>query len=265
MTSAGFVFREASLTSTATSSTPCVAASRKLRCGWVRWAGRSGWTRIWSTSCRATYGPLGRSWIRCGCATTWRYRVRRPRACPPHGTLYQAAGVDQRTADAYEGLLESLYLLDRVPAWSSNWLARLVKRAKRYIVDPALAMSAARVDRADFLRDGELLGRVLDTFVAAQLRPEVALRPRTRLHHLRTESGRQEIDLIVDLGGGRVLAVEVKAGAAPSARDARHLGWLRDELGEQFVRGIVLHTGPKPFELGDRLWALPICALWAAG
>lgn len=184
---------------------------------------------------------------------------------PSHVTLYQAAGIDQRTADAYDGLLESLYLLDRVPAWSSNRLVRLVKRSKRYIVDPALAMSAARVDRADVLRDGDLLGRVLDTFVAAQLRPEIALRPRARLHHLRTESGRQEIDLVVDLGAGRVLAIEVKAGAAPGARDARHLAWLRDELGEQFVRGIVLHTGPKPFELGDRLWALPICALWAAG
>lgn len=58
--------------------------------------------------------------------------------------------------------------------------------------------------------------------------------------------------------------VEVKAGAAPDPRDARHLAWLRDELEEQFVCGIVLHTGPKPFEIGDRLWALPICALWAS-
>lgn len=183
---------------------------------------------------------------------------------PTDATLYQAAGIDQRTADAYEGLLESLYLLDRVPAWSSNRLARLVKRSKRYIVDPALAVSAARIDGATVLRDGDLLGRVLDTFVAAQLRPEVVMLPRTRLHHLRTESGRQEIDLVVDLGGGRVMGVEVKAGAAPGPRDARHLAWLRDELGEQFVRGIVLHTGPKPFEMGDRLWALPICALWAS-
>ncbi len=29
------------------------------------------------------------------------------------------------------------------------------------------------------------------------------------------------------------------------------------------LRGIVLHTGPRPFELGDRLWALLTCALWS--
>ncbi len=182
---------------------------------------------------------------------------------PTDATLYQVAGVDQRTADAYDRLLESLYLVDRVPAWSSNRIARLVKRSKRYVLDPALAVSAARIDGATVLRDGDLLGRLLDTLVAAQLRPEVSLLPRARLHHMRTESGRQEIDLVVDLGGGRVVGIEVKAGSAPGPRDARHLAWLRDDLGEKFVRGIVLHTGPRPFELGDRLWALPICALWS--
>lgn len=179
-------------------------------------------------------------------------------------TLYQAAGVDHRTAAAYEVLLQRLYVLDLIPAWTSNRLARLVKRAKRYLVDPALAAAAARIDAADILRDGDLLGRILDTFVAAQLRPEVALLPRARMHHVRTEGGRAEVDLVVDLGAGRVIGIEVKAGGAPNHRDARHLAWFRDRVGDGFVRGIVFHTGLYPFELGDRLWALPICSLWGA-
>ncbi|MGH9000461.1 MAG: ATP-binding protein [Acidimicrobiia bacterium] len=182
---------------------------------------------------------------------------------PTAATLYEAAGVDQRTADAYDRLLEALYLLERVPTWSSNRISRLMKRPKRYLVDAAVAMSAARVDRAAVLRDGDLLGRVLDTFVAAQLRVEVSLRPRARLFHLRTEAGRQEIDLIVDLGGGRLIAVEVKAGSAPSTGDARHLVWLRDVVGEGFVGGILFHTGRSAFPLGERIWALPVGALWA--
>jgi predicted AAA+ superfamily ATPase len=184
---------------------------------------------------------------------------------PADNTLYQSADLDQRTADAYDRLLASLYLVDLLPTWTSNRLSRLVKRPKRYLTDTALALSAARVDGPAVLRDGDLLGRVLDTFVAAQLRPElVLLGPRTRLHHLRTEAGRQEIDLVVDLGAGRVVGIEVKASSAPTARDARHLAWLRDRLGDGFVRGIVFHTGPYPFELDERIWALPIYALWAA-
>lgn len=182
---------------------------------------------------------------------------------PTGATVSDAAGVDRRTADAYDRLLTSLFLVDQLPAWTSNRLSRLAKRPKRYLTDPALALAAARIGTADVLRDADLLGRLLDTFVAAQLRPEIELlRPRARLHHLRTESGRQEVDLIVDLGGGRVIAIEVKAGTAPSSRDIRHLGWLRDRLGEAFVRGILFHTGPLAFDIGERIWALPISALW---
>lgn len=181
---------------------------------------------------------------------------------PTAATLYDAAGIDKRTASAYDRLLESLYLLDQVPAWSTNRLARLTTRAKLLLSDPGIAASAARIDASTILRDGDLLGRMLDTFVAAQLRPELALTPRIRLHHLRTESGRQEIDFILDLGSGRVLGIEVKATAAPSLRDAQHLIWLRDKLGDRFATGLVLHTGPQPFELTERIWALPICTLW---
>lgn len=183
---------------------------------------------------------------------------------PTEATLYGAAGIDKRTADAYDRLLAALFLLDLVPAWASNRISRLVKRPKRYVADPALAMAAARIDQAAVLADPDLLGRILDTFVAAQLRPEVDLfHPRARLHHLRTEAGRQESDLVLDLGAGRLVGIEIKAGTAPSRADARHLLWLRDQLGNRFVRGVLFHTGPQPFELAERIWALPIATLWA--
>ena len=44
---------------------------------------------------------------------------------------------------------------------------------------------------------------------------------------------------------------------------ARHLVWLRGQLGERFVRGVVLHTGPYTFPLADRILAAPISTLWA--
>jgi predicted AAA+ superfamily ATPase len=112
---------------------------------------------------------------------------------PTDTTLYEAADVDQRTADAYDRLLSSLFLLDLVPAWASNRIVRLFKRSERSRADRAVAMAAARIDQGSVLSDPDLLGRLLDTFVTAQLRPELdLLRPRARTHHLRTEAGRQE-------------------------------------------------------------------------
>lgn len=180
-----------------------------------------------------------------------------------HKTLYEAAGLTRVTASAYERLLTDLLVVELVPAWASNRLERLAKQTKRYVVDPALAAAALRIDDQGVMRDGDLLGRILDTFVAAQLRPEtVVASTRPRLFHLRTSHGRHKIDLVAELAGQQVIALEVKATAAPRVSDARHLSWFKAALGERFLAGVLLHTGPRAFELEERIVAAPISVLW---
>lgn len=179
-------------------------------------------------------------------------------------TLRQAAGIARATADGYDHLLRNLLVVDAVPAWWTNRLKRLVRGPKRYIVDPSLALAALRLDVAGLMRDGDMLGRILDTFVMAQLRAEVTRSSSSpRLHHLRQEQGRREVDIVVEYGGGRVFGFEVKATSAPKQDDARHLAWLRDELGDRFVGGAVLHTGPRAFMLDTNVVAAPIASLWS--
>jgi uncharacterized protein len=141
-------------------------------------------------------------------------------------------------------------------------LSLLINASKRYLLDPALPGTALRLDTAAIMRDGDLLGRILDTFVLAQLRPEVeasALRP--RLHHVREKNARHEVDIVGEMGNG-IVGVEVKATAAPATDDAAHLRYLRDLLGHRFLGGAVLHTGPRAFVLSERIFALPMCVLW---
>lgn len=179
-------------------------------------------------------------------------------------TLYDAAGINRKTATAYERLLGNLMVVEPTPAWTSNRLKRLVLSSKRYVVDPAIAGGLLRLDVAGVLRQGDLLVRLLDTFVAAQLRPELVVSgSRPRLYHLRQQHGRYEVDLLAELAGGEVVAIEVKATAAPSADDARHIAWLRDQLGANFIGGVLLHTGPRAFRLADRITAAPISTFWA--
>ena len=179
-------------------------------------------------------------------------------------TLRQAAGVAKATGEAYEELLRNLFVVDLVPAWWSNRLKRLIRAPKRYFTDSAMALAALRVDLRGLLRDGHLLGRMLDTLVLAQLRAELPrCDSRPRLFHLRQEQGRREVDAIVEYGGERVFALEIKASASPGVEDARHLLWLRDQLGKRFLGGAVLHTGPRAFELHDRIIAAPIAAVWS--
>jgi predicted AAA+ superfamily ATPase len=179
-------------------------------------------------------------------------------------TLYESAGINRKTALAYESLLTNLSVVEAVPAWSTNRLKRLVATPKRYLIDPALLQGILRIDENAVLRDGNLLGRVIETLVVAQLRAELTVaEARPRLYHLRQEQGRREIDLIAELGAERIVGIEIKADSAPSQSAASHLAWLRDELGERFVAGVVLHTGTRSYDLSERIRAAPICTIWS--
>jgi uncharacterized protein len=177
-------------------------------------------------------------------------------------TLYEAARINKVTARAYDSLLQNLLVIDKIPAWTSNRLKRLVLAPKRYIVDPGLFTGVLGIETNDVLRDIDMVGRVLDTFVLSQLRAACALMPLPpRIYHLRSEQGRHEIDILIEVGT-KLIAVEVKATMSPTAQDATHLRWLKEELGERVIAAVLLHTGPHSCELGPGIVGLPISALW---
>ena len=180
-------------------------------------------------------------------------------------TLYGAAQISKDTARAYDRLLQNLLVIDKVPAWTSNRLKRLTLAPKRFLVDSGLLGATLRLTSDGVHRDGDLLGRLIETFVVAQLRAELALLPTSpRLHHLRTAEGRHEIDVVIEVGPRQVVAIEIKATSSPSSDDARHLRWLRSELGDDaVVASIVLHSGPRTFPLDERTVACPIASLWS--
>lgn len=179
-------------------------------------------------------------------------------------TLWSAAGVNAKTAQAYQSLFQRMFVLDLVPAWFSNRIKRLVRAPKRYLVDPALVAAVLGLGRDAILYGPDMLGRLLDTFIAAQLRGELAAsRNDPRLYHLREEHGRREVDLLIETAGGQLIGIEIKAAATVTAADARHLAWLRDETGDAFAAGIILHTGSHVFPVGDRIVAAPVSSLWA--
>jgi hypothetical protein len=64
------------------------------------------------------------------------------------------------------------------------------------------------------------------------------------------------------LGFNQIIAIEIKAHSASTIRAAKHLRWLRDQLGDRFIAGLVLHTGPHIYPLDAQITAAPICTIW---
>lgn len=176
------------------------------------------------------------------------------------------AGIDRATANAYEPWLETVFLVHRVPAWSRNRTAKVVRRPKLFAVDTGLAAALLGKDPSALRRPTDpAVGPLVETLVANEIAKQLGWSgTAARLSHLRVSDG-PEVDLLIEADDGRVLAVEVKASSTPRHEDTRWLALLRDRLdasGGAFVGGVVLHTGDRRLPLGDRLVALPIADVW---
>jgi predicted AAA+ superfamily ATPase len=104
----------------------------------------------------------------------------------------------------------------------------------------------------------------LESFVAVELLKEVSwLDDVAAAGYWRTYDG-LEVDLAIERFNGAVVAFEIKAAQRLGARDLAGLRALRQRLGDAFTAGVVLHTGLRSAHPEDRIFTMPIDALWTA-
>lgn len=177
--------------------------------------------------------------------------------------LSRVAGIPHRTLLRYVGLLETIFLLRRIPAWSGNLSQRLVRHPKLLLSDTGLVGHLQGVEPARFARDETLAGPLLEGFVGSELLKAVEWSASTpAIHHLRT--GRdEEVDFVLERRDGRVVGIEVKARASVGEDDLRGLQALARLAKRKFHRGVVLHAGAESVSFGNDLYAIPISALWS--
>jgi predicted AAA+ superfamily ATPase len=172
------------------------------------------------------------------------------------------AGLPHTTLTRYLSLLEMVFLVHRLPAWSPNVGKRLVKAPKLHLVDTGLACHLIGADVRRVSEDRSLQGRMMETFVVGELRKQLSWTdPNTALYHFRTAAG-SEVDVLLEKADGSVAGVEIKASATVTASDFAALQALRDQLGKRFRAGIVLYLGDQVVPFGDKLWLAPLPTLW---
>jgi hypothetical protein len=69
------------------------------------------------------------------------------------------------------------------------------------------------------------------------------------------------VDLIVMREDGRAVSIEVKLGRTVDEGDVRHLGWLRDRIGEDLLDAVVVNTGPTAYRRQDGIAVIPAALL----
>jgi uncharacterized protein len=179
-------------------------------------------------------------------------------------TLSRESGIPETTLPPYLDLLETLYLVQRVPAWSNNLAGRVAKAPKLALLDSGLAARLLNVSAASLAANmhPDPAGQLIETFVLAELRKQLPhSETMPTLFHWRDRTG-PEVDAVLEAPDGRIVGIEVKASATVGATDFKWLRLLRDKTQHRFVGGLVLYTGKSPLPWGDRLAGIPLSTLW---
>ncbi len=173
-------------------------------------------------------------------------------------------GMKRDSVRRYLHLLELLFLVRRVPAWSRNLAQQTIKSPKLWLPDSGLACQLLGYSEQRFLDDETALaGSLFENFVADEIAKQATwIEQDVNLHHFRTAGGR-EVDVVIETTDGSLAGVEVKLSATPRENDFSGLAHLRDKFGDRFKAGVVIHTGPETLSFGKRLWAIPVAGLWS--
>ena len=165
-----------------------------------------------------------------------------------HADIGRDLQMPRTTVQRHLSLLETSFQLVRLPPYSVNRGKRMVKSAKLYWSDPALALwlSGARAASGEHLENLVLADLLVwrDGQVPA---PEVLF--------WRTTTDR-EVDFVVE-AGDRLLGIEVKATTNPGLGDTRGLRLFRQEYPDRFAGGLLLHGGRDTQWMAEGVLAVP--------
>lgn len=177
--------------------------------------------------------------------------------------IARSIGQNVVTTKNYRVLLKMIFLTFDVSPWFKNIGKRLVKSPKGYIIDTSMLCHLQQIDlKSAAASDAHMFGHLLENFVASELLKQlVYFEYSTNLLHFRT-SDNKEVDFVLQKPAGNLCGIEVKAKDSVSADDFKGLKELQAQTGKDFACGVVLYRGRNTIAFADKLWAVPLSALW---
>ncbi|HWM56878.1 MAG TPA: ATP-binding protein [Pseudonocardia sp.] len=177
-------------------------------------------------------------------------------------TLASQSGIPRTTLVRYLELLSSVFLIKNIPAWSSGLTHRAVGTGKLAFVDTGVAAHLIGQDATRLGEPSGAAGSILENFVSMEIARQLTWsNTRARQYHYRTKD-KIEVDVVLETPDGRIVGLEVKAGATIRTEDLTGLRNLANLTGDRFLAGFVLYSGPHTLPFGEKIRALPLDALW---
>jgi len=173
-----------------------------------------------------------------------------------YSNLARDTGVVPNTARKWLGMLRTSAIVALIEPYWGNRAKRLIKSPKLVFLDTGLAAFLAGFRTEQALFSSSFAGSFWETYICGQIIRQAAARgDDTSVHYWRTAGG-HEVDLVLELAGGEILAVECKWKERPDAADAVGLRAL-EQAEKDRVRGkFIVCRAQAAYRLTDGTWVM---------
>ncbi|MCP3954691.1 MAG: ATP-binding protein [Desulfobacterales bacterium] len=145
------------------------------------------------------------------------------------------AGISHNTARSWLSIMETSYIIHRLPAWHANIRKQVVKAPKLHFFDSGLVCYLLGIREPDQLRLHPLRGPIFESWVISEIyKAHVHNGLRPDLFHYRESRG-VEIDLLIE-NGEDIAAIEIKSGATVNNDFFKNLRRFSDRMRDTRTR-----------------------------
>lgn len=176
--------------------------------------------------------------------------------------IARLSGVKNTTLQRYIALLEHVFLIVKIPAWTPNVEGQYVKSPKVFLNDTGLLCHLRGETASSLVGNRSNAGAFLENFVAMEIIKQLDWSTKIlRLYHFSIHKG-AEVDLVIEDGRRQLYGIEVKSSSSLQLKDFKGLKRLAELAGGRFEKGIILYSGEHFLGFGKNMYAVPISALW---
>jgi predicted AAA+ superfamily ATPase len=161
-------------------------------------------------------------------------------------------------------LLEHVFLILKIPAWTPNIEGQFVKSPKIVLNDTGLLCHLRGESVDSLMGNRTTAGAFLENFIVMEIIKLLSWSDLfLKAYHFSIHRG-AEVDLVLEDRKKQLYGIEIKSTASVDQNDFKGLKRLAEVAGKKFQRGIVLYCGEHMVGgFGENLQAVPLSAVWS--
>ena len=170
-------------------------------------------------------------------------------------SIAKELGVEHKTLDAWLSVLESSYILYRLPPYFNNFNKRLIKSSKIYFYDTGIVCHLLGIRSVEGLQKSNYYGAIFENFIVSEIIKNRKNKEQFGDIYFYRDSTGNEVDVLIE-NEGNLIPIEIKSAVKIQKEHHKNLKWFQKVFRQD--GGVLLYAGNEnesfPNEIEQLSW-----------